>query len=158
MEVFLLVKANKAAAGVDNVSLEQYEKKLKDNLYKLWNRMSSGSYFPKPVKGVEIPQKSGGIKLLGVPTAEDRIEQMEADCILNRSWSECFTKTPMDTGLVVRHRGYPGDQDKMVEVQLGYRVRYSKTVFDNIDHELLMKAVKKAYGLQVVFTLCRKDG
>ena len=76
MEAFLLVKANKGAAGVDNESLEQYERNLKDNLYKLWNRMSSGSYFPKPVKGVAIPKKTGGTRLLGVPTIEDRTAQM----------------------------------------------------------------------------------
>lgn len=99
MEAFLLVKANKGAAGVDNESLEQYEKNLKDNLYKLWNRMSSGSYFPKPVKGVEIPKKSGGTRLLGVPTVEDRSRKWWVGCILSRQWNEYFTKTHTDTDL-----------------------------------------------------------
>lgn len=76
MEAFKLVKANQGAPGVAEESIREYEMNLKDNLYKLWNRMSSGSYFPKPVKGVEIPKRNGGIRLLGIPTVEDRIAQM----------------------------------------------------------------------------------
>lgn len=71
-----LVKANKGAPGVDEQSLADYEVNLKGNLYKLWNRMSSGSYFPAPVKAVAIPKKSGGERILGIPTVEDRIAQM----------------------------------------------------------------------------------
>ena len=64
------VKANRGAAGVDGVSIEEFEKDLKNNLYKIWNRMSSGSYFPPPVKAVEIPKSHGdGKRILGVPTA-----------------------------------------------------------------------------------------
>ena len=62
------IKANKGAAGVDHISLEQFEDNLKDNLYKLWNRLSSGSYFTLAVRGVEIPKKKGGIRVLGIPT------------------------------------------------------------------------------------------
>ncbi len=69
------VKANRGAAGVDGESLRMFEKDLKNNLYKVWNRMSSGSYFPPPVKAVEIPKKSGGVRILGVPTVADRIAQ-----------------------------------------------------------------------------------
>ena len=76
LEAFKLVKANRGAGGVDGVEIEQYEERLKDNLYKLWNRMSSGSYFPKSVRGVEIPKKDGKMRLLGIPTVEDRIVQM----------------------------------------------------------------------------------
>lgn len=76
LEAYKLVKANQGAAGVDNISIEMYEVDLKNNLYKLWNRMSSGSYFPSPVLGVEIPKKNGGTRLLGIPTVEDRIAQM----------------------------------------------------------------------------------
>ncbi len=68
-EAYQRVKANKGAAGVDGQSVEQFEQDLKDNLYRLWNRMSSGSYFPPPVKAVEIPKASGGVRILGVPTA-----------------------------------------------------------------------------------------
>ena len=75
-EAYKAVKVNKGSAGIDNISLEEFDKNLSDNLYKLWNRMSSGSYFPQPVKAVEIPKKNGGIRVLGIPTIEDRIAQM----------------------------------------------------------------------------------
>ena len=68
MEAFRAVKANDGAAGVDRQSIEDFERYLKDNLYKVWNRMSSGSYFPPPVMAVEIPKKNGGVRILGVPT------------------------------------------------------------------------------------------
>ncbi|MGH2369236.1 MAG: group II intron reverse transcriptase/maturase [Chloroflexota bacterium] len=74
-EAYERVKANKGAPGVDGVSIEEFEKDLKGNLYKIWNRMSSGSYFPPPVRAVEIPKASGGIRVLGVPTVADRIAQ-----------------------------------------------------------------------------------
>ena len=69
------VKANQGAAGVDGESIADFEADLKGNLYKLWNRMSSGSYFPPPVRAVEIPKKAGGVRTLGVPTVADRIAQ-----------------------------------------------------------------------------------
>ena len=62
------VKANKGAAGVDGVSIEEFEADLRDNLYKIWNRMSSGTYFPPPVRAVKIPKADGGTRVLGVPT------------------------------------------------------------------------------------------
>lgn len=68
MQAFKLIKANAGAAGVDEQSLADFELNLKDNLYKLWNRLSSGSYFPPPVKAVPIPKKLGGTRILGVPT------------------------------------------------------------------------------------------
>jgi len=67
-EAYKKVKANRGAAGIDEVSLAEFERDLKNNLYKLWNRMSSGSYFPPAVKAVPIPKKSGGMRILGVPT------------------------------------------------------------------------------------------
>jgi|SRR5436305_5226173 len=69
------VRANKGAPGVDDVSIAEFEKNLKGNLYKIWNRMSSGAYFPPPVKAVEIPRAGGGARLLGVPTIADRVAQ-----------------------------------------------------------------------------------
>src|SRR5665647_1853147 len=78
LEAFQRVKANKGAAGIDGESLEDFEADLKKNLYKIWNRMSSGSYFPPPVKAVEIPKKDGGKRILGVPTVSDRVAQMTA--------------------------------------------------------------------------------
>ena len=76
VEAFEQVKANQGTAGVDGQSIGIFEENLKNNLYKLWNRMSSGCYFPSPVKAVEIPKKSGGKRTLGIPTVTDRIAQM----------------------------------------------------------------------------------
>jgi RNA-directed DNA polymerase len=67
LDAYKLVKMNAGSAGVDQQSIADFEVKLKDNLYKLWNRMSSGSYFPPPVKAVPIPKKTGGERILGVP-------------------------------------------------------------------------------------------
>lgn len=75
-DAWLRVKGNHGAAGIDAETIEMYEVNLKDNLYKLWNRMSSGSYFPAPVKRVLIPKKAGGSRKLGIPTVEDRVAQM----------------------------------------------------------------------------------
>ena len=82
-EAYLRVKANKGAAGVDDESIEQFEVDLKGNLYKLWNRMSSGCYFPSPVRMVEIDKPGGrGVRVLGVPTVADRIAQTVAAMVL----------------------------------------------------------------------------
>lgn len=75
-EAYERVKANKGAAGVDDESIAQFERHVKRDLYKVWNRMSSGSYLAPPVKQVEIPKKRGGKRTLGVPTVSDRIAQM----------------------------------------------------------------------------------
>jgi group II intron reverse transcriptase/maturase len=74
-EAYQLVKANRGAAGIDEETITMFEQDLSRNLYKLWNRMSSGSYFPPPVKQVEIPKAKGGTRRLGVPTVSDRIAQ-----------------------------------------------------------------------------------
>jgi RNA-directed DNA polymerase len=75
-EAYRQVKANRGAAGVDEESIAEFEGDLKGNLYKLWNRMSSGTYFPPPVLAVEIPKAGGnGVRVLGVPTVSDRIAQ-----------------------------------------------------------------------------------
>src|SRR5438552_19064109 len=74
-EAYKRVKANKGAAGVDEQTIEDFEKKLKKNLYKIWNRMSSGSYLPPPVRTVKIPKPNGGERKLGIPTVSDRIAQ-----------------------------------------------------------------------------------
>ena len=75
-EAYQKVKANHGVAGVDGQSIEAFETDLKGNLYKIWNRMSSGSYFPPPVRLVEIPKASGGSRPLGIPTVGDRAAQM----------------------------------------------------------------------------------
>lgn len=75
-EAYLKVKANKGAAGVDGESISEFERDLKRNLYKIWNRMSSGTYFPPAVRSVEIPKNDGkSVRRLGVPTVSDRIAQ-----------------------------------------------------------------------------------
>jgi RNA-directed DNA polymerase len=81
-EAYKGVKANKGAVGVDEESIADFEVKLKDNLYKLWNRMSSGSYFPSPVRRVEIPKSGSGTRKLGIPTVSDRIAQTVVKMIL----------------------------------------------------------------------------
>lgn len=75
-ESWLQVKANKGSTGIDGINLKPYNSNIDKNLYKLWNRMSSGSYFPKAVKLVEITKPNGGKRPLGIPTAEDRVAQM----------------------------------------------------------------------------------
>jgi RNA-directed DNA polymerase len=76
------VKANKGTCGIDEESIEDFELNLKDNLYKLWNRMSSGTYFPPPVRGGEIPKSDGSKRLLGIPTVSDRVAQaVVKDCL-----------------------------------------------------------------------------
>src|SRR5882672_6068646 len=78
LEAYRYIKANRGAAGIDGESLEMFEADLSRNLYKLWNRLASGSYFPTPVRQVEIPKKDGGVRILGVPTVADRVAQQVA--------------------------------------------------------------------------------
>jgi len=143
VQAYKLVKANAGAAGVDKQSLEDFEKNLKDNLYKLWNRMSSGSYFPPPVKAVPIPKKSGGERILGVPTVADRIAQMVIKLIfepcvephfLPDSYGYRPNKSALDAIGVTRQRCW--SYNWLIEYDI-------KGLFDNLDHQLLMKAVKK---------------
>lgn len=142
-EAYELVKANKGAAGVDEESIQKFEANLKDNLYKVWNRMSSGSYFPPPVKAVEIPKKNGGVRILGIPTVSDRIAQMTAKLYFEPLVEPIFHpdsygyrpgKSAIDAVRVTRTRCWR--YDWVLEFDI-------KGLFDNIDHELLMKAVRK---------------
>src|SRR5437667_3271976 len=94
-QAYKAVKSNAGAAGVDGQTIEQFEADLRNNLYKLWNRTSSGSYFPPPVRAVSISKKSGGERILGVPTVADRVAQMVVKHSLNRTWTPCFWRTPM---------------------------------------------------------------
>jgi RNA-directed DNA polymerase len=143
LEAFHRVKAKKGAAGIDDERLEAFEANLKNNLYKIWNRMSSGSYFPPPVKAVEIPKKSGGKRVLGVPTVADRVAQMVVKIYFEPTVEPCFHpdsygyrpgKSAMDALAVTRQRCWK--YDWVLEFDI-------KGLFDNIDHELLMKAVCK---------------
>ena len=97
------VKANRGAAGVDEQSIAEFEKDLKNNLYRIWNRMSSGSYLPPPVRRVNIPKGDGGTRPLGIPTVSDRIAQMVVKRYLEPSWNPCSTRTPTDIAPVGRH-------------------------------------------------------
>src|ERR1700731_3710057 len=81
-EAYQRVKANQGAAGVDGESLAMFEQDLKNNLYRVWNRMSSGSYFPPPVRLVEIEKDDGGIRPLGIPTVADRVAQTVVKMVL----------------------------------------------------------------------------
>ncbi len=90
-EAYRRVKANKGAAGVDGRSLTEFEADLRNNLYKIWNRMSSGTYFPPPVKAVEIPKSDGrGTRTLGVPTVADRVAQTVAALALEARTESIF--------------------------------------------------------------------
>lgn len=143
LEAFRRVKANRGAAGVDNESLKAFEADLKGNLYKIWNRMSSGSYFPPAVKAVEIPKKNGGKRMLGIPTVSDRVAQMVIKLYFEPMVEPCFHKdsygyrpgkSALDAVAKTRQRCWR--YDWVLEYDI-------KGLFDNIDHELLMKAVRK---------------
>ena len=137
------VKANAGAAGVDQQSLADFDRNKKDNLYKLWNRLSSGSYFPPPVKAVAIPKKSGGERILGIPTVSDRIAQMVVKLafepqvephFLDDSYGYRPGKSALDAIGVTRNRCWR--YDWVLEFDI-------RGLFDNIPHELLLKAVDK---------------
>ena len=143
MQAWKLIKENGGNAGVDQQSIADFELNLKDNLYKIWNRMSSGTYFPPPVKAVPIPKKSGGERILGVPSVSDRVAQMVVKLIfepcvephfLPDSYGYRPKKSALDAVGVTRTRCWK--YDWVVEFDI-------KGLFDNIDHDLLRKAVRK---------------
>ena len=103
-EAFVRVKANKGAAGVDEQSIEEFEADLKNNLFKIWNRLSSGSYFPPPVLAVEIPKAGGkGVRLLGVPTVADRVAQTVVRMYLEPKVEPIFHPDSYGSACVVSH-------------------------------------------------------
>lgn len=143
MQAYELVKVNRGAGGVDRQSLGEFEKNLKDNLYKIWNRLSSGCYFPPPVRAVAIPKKAGGERILGVPTIGDRVAQtvvklMFEPCVepyfLDDSYGYRPNKSALDAVGVTKRRCW--EYDWVLEFDI-------RGLFDNISHELLMKAVRK---------------
>ncbi len=89
-EAYQRVKANQGGAGVDGQTIERFEQQLGDNLYKLWNRMASGSYMPPPVKRVEIPKGDGRVRPLGIPTIADRVAQMVVKRVLEPEMERQF--------------------------------------------------------------------
>jgi RNA-directed DNA polymerase len=142
LEAYKRVIANKGAPGIDGVNFSEFEKDWKNNLYKLWNRMSSGSYFPSAVKGVEIPKKNGNSRLLGIPTIVDRVAQMVVrmnfeplvePVFLDDSYGYRPNRSAIDAVGVTRQRCWK--MPWVIEFDI-------KGLFDNIDHELMMKAVR----------------
>ena len=142
-EAYLEVRSKEGAGGVDGVTIEQFEKDLKGNLYKIWNRMSSGAYFPPPVRAVTIPKKNGGQRILGVPTVADRVAQTVVKQTIEPALDKIFLadsygyrpdKSALDAVGVTRERCWK--YDWVLEFDI-------KGLFDNIDHTLLMRAVRK---------------
>lgn len=137
------VKANKGTYGIDEQSIADFEENLKDNLYKIWNRMSSGTYFPKPVKAVAIPKKNGGTRILGIPTVEDRVAQMVAKIYFEPKVEEIFyedsygyrpNKSAIQAVGVLRERCWR--KDWVVDFDI-------TGLFDNIRHDYLIEMVKR---------------
>ena len=137
------VKANKGAAGIDGQTMEDFDKNLKRNLYKIWSRMTSGSYIPPAVKAVAIPKKSGGTRILGIPCISDRIAQTVVKFYLEPEMDKCFHpdsygyrpgKSALQAIEVTRQRCW----------KYGWLLEFDiKGAFDNIDHSLLLKALGK---------------
>lgn len=141
-EAYQQVKANRGAAGVDGESLEAFDAKAEDNLYKLWNRMSSGSYFPPPVRLVEIPKKNGGKRPLGIPTVTDRIAQTVVKRVLEPQVEPVFhpdsyayrpNRSALDAVGVARKRCWK--LDWVIDMDV-------RAFFDSLDHDLVMRAVR----------------
>ncbi len=125
-EAYKSVKANKGAAGVDGQSIEDFEKDLKNNLFKVWNRMSSGSYFPPPVRAVEIPKPhGGGTRILGIPTVESIFH--------DDSYGYRPGRSPLDAVAKCRERCWKKDWVLDLDVQ---------KFFDSVDHDLMIQAVE----------------
>lgn len=136
------VKANRGAAGIDDETIEMFEQDLGKNLYKLWNRMSSGSYYPPPVRQVEIPKPKGGVRKLGIPTVSDRVAQTVVKHLIEPILDPVFHsdsygyrqgRSAKQAIAVTRKRCWR--YDWVVEFDI-------KGAFDHIDHDLLLKAVR----------------
>ena len=136
------VKANKGSSGIDEKSIQDFEENLKDNLYKIWNRMSSGTYFPPPVMAVEISKNDGRIRVLGIPTVSDRVAQSTTKLYLEPivepkfhedSYGYRLGKSALDAVGIARKRCWR--QDWVIDLDI-------KGFFDNLDHDLMMKAVR----------------
>ena len=142
-EAYKRVRANQGAAGVDGQSIAEFEEEVKDNLFKIWNRMSSGSYFPPPVRRVDIPKDNGGTRPLGIPTVADRIAQTVVKRYLEPILEKYFhpdsygyrpKKSAIEAIGVARQRCWRYDWVLDLDI---------KGFFDSIDHELLLRAVRK---------------
>jgi RNA-directed DNA polymerase len=143
LEAYRHVRANQGAAGIDAKSIEMFEADLSRNLYKLWNRMASGSYFPPPVKQVEMPKKKGGVRTLGIPTVADRIAQQVVKARIEGELEELFhpdsygyrpNKSAADAVAVTRERCWK--YDWCVEFDI-------RRAFDELDWDLMRRAISK---------------
>jgi len=142
MNAWMKVRANAGAAGIDGKTIEDCERNLKKNLYKVWNRMSSGSYMPPPVRGVEIPKKGNGVRVLGVPAVMDRVAQTAVKMLIEPRLEKIFVsdsygyrpgKSAHDAIAVTRERCW----------KYNWVLEYDIVgLFDNLDHQLLLKAVR----------------
>lgn len=151
MEAYRIVKANDGAPGVDEASIAEFEARLEDNLYKLWNRMSSGSYLPPPVRKVEIPKAGGrGVRVLGVPTVTDRIAQTVVKLTLEPEVEPLFHadsygyrpgRSALDAVGVCRKRCW--EYDWVIDLDI-------QAFFDSIPHDLVRKAVARHTELRWV--------
>lgn len=142
-KAYLRVKESKGAAGIDGQSIADFERNLKANLYKIWNRLSSGTYFPPAVKSVSIPKSNGGTRQLGIPTVGDRIAQTVVKLYLEPmvephlhldSYGYRPGKSAHDALEVARRRCWR--QNWVIDLDI-------RGFFDNLDHALVMRAVKK---------------
>ncbi len=136
------VKANKGAAGVDGQSIADFEADLGNNLYRIWNRMSSGTYFPPPVRAVEIPKASGGTRVLGVPTVGDRVAQTVAALALEPRTESIFhqdsygyrrERGALDAVAKCRQRCW--EKDWIIDLDV-------RKFFDSVPWDLVVKAVQ----------------
>lgn len=154
VKAFKDVKANKGSYGVDEITLKEYEENLQANLYKLWNCMSSGSYFPKPVRQVEIPKKGGGNRPLGIPAIEDRVAQSlvkrDLEIILEPIFQEDsngYRRNKIVMDAVTRARSRCWEYRWVVDLDI-------RSFFEEIPHSLLMKAVRKHTNYMGFIRLC----
>lgn len=141
-EAYGIVRKRKGAAGIDNETIADFEANLKNNLFKIWNRMSSGAYFPPPVKTVEIPKKDGKKRKLGIPTVSDRIAQTVVKLIIEPKIDSIFHEDsfgyrPNKSAhqAIAKAKARCWKQNWVIDLDI-------KGFFDNIDHDLMMKAVR----------------
>ena len=151
-EAYEKVKANQGAAGVDEESIAEFEGDLKANLYKLWNRMSSGSYFPPPVRAVEIPKagRARGRARSGCPPWLTGSPRPWSRCTWSRRWNRCSTPTPTAIGRGGRRwtrwatcRERCWKTDWVIDLDI-------RAFFDSLDHDLVLRAVSKHTDLRWV--------
>jgi RNA-directed DNA polymerase len=147
-DAYLDVKRSRGGPGIDGQTMEDFERELKDNLYKIWNRMTSGTYFPPPVRQVEIPKSNGGKRMLGIPTVGDRIAQAVVKRHLepivepkfhHDSYGYRPGRSAIDAIAQARQRCWRDDWVLDLDI---------KGFFDTLDHDLVLRAVRR-------FTDCR---